>query len=81
MTYFGRLAQLGERLVYTQKVISSSLVPPNKGGKKVEHEIFRPALEVVRASHQRLLGRDPKTDDKLFWIPANGDSAAPPHDV
>ena len=28
MTYFGRLAQLGERLVYTQKVISSSLVPP-----------------------------------------------------
>ena len=30
MTYFGRLAQLGERLVYTQKVISSSLVPPNK---------------------------------------------------
>jgi hypothetical protein len=28
--FSGRLAQLGERLVYTQKVVSSSLAPPSK---------------------------------------------------
>ncbi len=48
-----------------------------KGGKRTEHEIYGPAVEAARASYQRVFRRDPKPDDKLFWIPANGDIARP----
>ncbi len=50
-----------------------------KGGKRVEHEIYGPAVEAVRASFQAMHGRSPLPADALFWTPAQagGDIARP----
>jgi integrase len=50
-----------------------------KGGKRVEHEIYGPAVEAVRAAFQAMFNRDPVPSDALFWTPAQaeGDIARP----
>ncbi len=44
-----------------------------KGGKRTEHELYGPAVEAARSSYQRVFGKDPKPEDRLFWIAVNGD--------
>lgn len=48
-----------------------------KGGRLTTHEIYQPAVEVVRAHCQHILGRDPLPTDNCFWLPSNGDIARP----
>jgi integrase len=44
----------------------------------VEHEIYGPAVEAVRASFHAMHGRDPLPADALFWTAqADGDIARP----
>lgn len=50
-----------------------------KGGKRVQHEIYGPAVEAVRAAFQAMFNRDPLPADALFWTPAQaeGDISRP----
>lgn len=58
-----------EDLEYSENIWTAWFI--SKGGKRNNHEIYKPAVEAARASFQTMFKKDPRPDDHLFWIPAS----------
>ncbi len=60
-----------EDIDFSDDICTASFIA--KGGKRVEHELYKPAVEAARASFRAMFQRDPAPQDHLYWITAQAE--------